>query len=97
MKCLVVLCLLVPTDIATATEVASLDLFPNFNTFGVNVKLATPDAEKDAWTMLEYGLTANERKCDRVANFHKQIKKSLSEILGVLGPRSHPMHRIWPS
>ena len=60
MKCLVVLCLLVPIDIATATEVASLDLFPNFNTVGVNAKLATPDAEKDAWAMLEYGLTANE-------------------------------------
>ena len=86
-----------PTDIATATEVASLDLFPNFNTVDVNVKLATPDAEKDAWAMLEYGLTANERKCDRVANFHKEIIKSLSEILGVLGARFHPMHRSCPS
>lgn len=34
---------------------AELDLFPNFNTVGVNVRLKTPDLEKDATATLEYG------------------------------------------
>jgi hypothetical protein len=35
---------------------AKLDLFPNYNTIGVNVALAVGDAQKDAWASLEYGL-----------------------------------------
>ena len=33
----------------------TLDLHANYNTVGVNVKLATPDPEKDATAILEYG------------------------------------------
>ncbi len=34
---------------------ATLELFPNYNTIGVNVTLAVGDAKKDVWDSLAYG------------------------------------------
>ena len=58
-----------------------LELFPNYNTIGVNVTLAVGDAQKDAWASLEYGPAKDQLRrgfrLSRVDNEFQRLSGSI--------------------